>query len=75
MHPHSDDGVHGHVLFTQRVGITTENHVTLEIKNGGFLSKFIDSGKTFFDISVYTGQICMGFEAVALTKRKQHVHL
>ena len=23
----------------------------------------VDSGKTFFDISVNTGQICMGFEA------------
>ena len=27
------------------------------------IEKNIDSGKTFFDISVCTGQICMGFEA------------
>ena len=33
------------------------------LKNGGYLSKPVDSGKTFFDISVHTGQICMGFEA------------
>ena len=27
------------------------------------LKKPVDSGKTFFDISINTGQICMGFEA------------
>ena len=32
------------------------------LKNGGFLSKPLDSGKTFFDISVITGQIGMGFK-------------
>ena len=34
-----------------------------EYKNGGFLSKPLDLGKTFFDISVNTDQISMGFEA------------
>ena len=46
----------------------TQNHgeqsLDLKIlKNGGFLSKPLDSGKTFFDISVSTDQIGMGFEA------------
>ena len=27
------------------------------------IEKTVDSGKTLFDISVDTGQICMGFEA------------
>ena len=36
--------------------------MTLEIKNGGFLSKIVNSGKLFFDISVNTDQIGMGFE-------------
>ena len=33
------------------------------LKTGRFLSKSHDSGKTFFDISVSTNQIGMGFEA------------
>ena len=33
------------------------------IKNGGYLSKPLDSGKTFFDISVNIDQIGMVFEA------------
>ena len=33
------------------------------VKNGGFLSKPLDSGKTLLDISANTGQIYMGFEA------------
>ena len=33
------------------------------LKNGGFVSKPLDSGKTFFDISLNTDQIGMGFEA------------
>ena len=33
------------------------------LKNGRFLSKPVDSGKLFFDISVDTDQIGMGFEA------------
>ena len=36
------------------------------LKNGGFLSKPLDSGKTFFDSSVNTDQIGMGFEADTL---------
>ena len=32
------------------------------------IEKPFDSGKTFFDISVNTGQICMGFEANTLEK-------
>ena len=42
---------------------TVKIHVTSILKNGGFLSKPLDSGKTFFDFSVNTDQICMGFEA------------
>ena len=34
------------------------------LKNGGFLSNPLDSGKTLFDITVNTGQIGMGFEAI-----------
>ena len=47
------------------------------IKNGRFLSKPLDSGitKTFFDISVNTDQISMGFEADTREKLKQHAHL
>ena len=33
------------------------------LKNGGFLSKPLDSGKTFFDTSINTDRIGMGFEA------------
>ena len=41
-----------------------KNHIDFRIlKNGGFLSKPLVSGKTFLDISVNTDQICMGFEA------------
>ena len=36
------------------------------LKNGEFLSKLLDSGKTFFAVSVYTDQIGMGFEADTL---------
>ena len=32
------------------------------------IEKPFDSGKTFFDISVNTGQICMGFDADTLEK-------
>ena len=45
------------------------------LKNGGFLSKSLDSGKTLFDISVNIDQIDMGFEADTMGKRKEHVHL
>ena len=34
----------------------------------------IDSGKTFFDISVTTGQIGMEFEADTPQKWQQHAH-
>ena len=33
------------------------------LKNGGFLSKPVDSGKRFFDSSANTDQIGMGFKA------------
>ena len=36
--------------------------------------KPLDSGKTFFDISVNASQICMGFEADTPEKRQQHGH-
>ena len=39
-------------------------------KNGGYLSK-----NTFFDISIITCQICMGFEADAPDKLQKHAHL
>ena len=39
-----------------------ESHDIKILKNGRFLSKPLDSGKSFIDISVNTGQICMGFE-------------
>ena len=42
--------------------ITAENHVTLEIKNGGYLPKPLDSDTTFFNISINTDQIGMRFE-------------
>ena len=38
------------------------------LKNGGFLSQPHNSGKTFFDISVNTDQIGIGFEADTLEK-------
>ena len=37
--------------------------MALEGLNGGYLSFFLDSGKTAFDISVKTDQIGIGFEA------------
>ena len=30
------------------------------------IEKYVNSGKTLFDISINTGQICMGFEADTL---------
>ena len=32
------------------------------------IEKIINSGKSFVDISINTGQICMGFEADTLEK-------
>ena len=52
-----------------------EYHVTLEIKNDGYLSKPLDLGKTFFDSSVNIGQIFMKFEVDTPEKRKQRVNL
>ena len=40
------------------------------LKDGCFLSKPLDSGKTFFDISFITEQIGMGFEAATPEKMK-----
>ena len=43
--------------------ITAENHVTSKQQQSQIpLKKNVDSGETFFDISVYTGQIYMGVE-------------
>ena len=43
---------------------TLENHVTSKQQQRRIsLKNPVDSGKTFFDISVNTGQIDMGFEA------------
>ena len=39
------------------------------------MSKPLESGKTFFDISVNTDQIGMGFEADTPEKLQQHVDL
>ena len=60
----SRDCLHGGESFDFRI-----------LKNGGFLSKPFVSGKTLFDISVNTDQICMGFGAETPGKYKQHVHL
>ena len=38
------------------------------------IEKPIDLGKTLFDNSVNTGQICMGFEADTSEKIQQHAH-
>ena len=38
------------------------------------IEKNVDSGKNFFDISVNTDQIDMGFEADTTEKWKQLVH-
>ena len=35
------------------------------------LKKSVDLGKTFFDISVNTSQICMGFEADTPEKKTE----
>ena len=40
-----------------------------------FLEILCDSGKTLFDISVNTGQICMKFEADTLQILLKYVHL
>ena len=45
-----------------------ENHGFYRIKNGGYLSKPLDSGKTFLNISINADQICMGIEADTLEK-------
>ena len=49
--------------------------MTLEDKNGRYLSKPLNSDKTFFDISVNTDQIGMGIQADIPEKWHQHVHL
>ena len=38
------------------------------------IGKPVDSGNTFFDIFVKTGQVCMGFEANAPAKGRQHAY-
>ena len=43
--------------------------------NRSRVPKTVDSGKTFFDISVNTGQICMGSKADTLEKGHQHAHI
>ena len=40
-----------------------------------FLEILCDSGKTLFDISVNTGQICMRFEADTLQKLLKYAHI
>ena len=40
-----------------------------------FLEILCDSGKTLFDISVNTGQICMRFEADTPQKLLKYAHL
>ena len=42
--------------------------MTRGLRNGGFLSNPLNSGKTLFDISVNTDQIGMGFEAESCEK-------
>ena len=44
--------------------ITAENHLTSKQQQWRIpLKEFVDSGKTFFDISVNNGQIDMGLKA------------
>ena len=51
-----------YVLVEQQLQIHGVESRDLRIlKNGGLLSKPLDSGKTLFDISVNTDQIGMGF--------------
>ena len=47
-----------------------ESHDFRILKNGGLLSKPLDSGKTFSDIYVNTDQIDMGFKFKADTPGK-----
>ena len=54
-------------------GEPTSHHVILMI--GIFLEILCDSGKTLFDISVNTGQICMKFEADTPQKWLKYAHL
>ena len=52
--------------------ITAKNHVTSKQQQWRIpLKNPVDSDKTSFDISVNTGQICMGFEAETPEKRPQ----
>ena len=55
---------------------TAENHMTSKQQQWRIPSKSpINSGKTFLDISVNTGQICLCFEAdIPPKKRQQHAH-
>ena len=43
--------------------------------HGIFIEIVCDSGKTLFDISVNTGQICMKFEADTPQKLLKYAHL
>ena len=53
----------GNALRNHKVYQGGESHDFRGLKNGGFLSKSVDSGKAFFDISVNTNQIGVGFKA------------
>ena len=54
--------------------ITAENHVILKQQQWPIPLKTVDSGNTFFNISVNNGQICMGYEANILAKWQQQAH-
>ena len=46
-----------------RTKLMVDNHVTSKQQQWPIpLKKPVDSGKTFFDFPINTGQICMGFE-------------
>ena len=49
-------------LHHMQISITVENHVTFLEQNGGYWTKPLDSSKTFIDVFVNTGQICMCFK-------------
>ena len=51
-------------MYNRQVRIlTAENHVTSKQQQWRIpLKNPVDSGKTFFDMSTNTGQICIGFE-------------
>ena len=63
-------------MYVDRISIgTVENHVTSKQQQWRKpLKNTVDSGRTFFDISVKISQICMCVEADTPEKVQQHAH-